>query len=332
MARYTGAACRLCRREGTKLFLKGDRCFTEKCGVERRAYPPGQHGQGRTRTSDYGVQLREKQKVKRMYGLAEKQFRGTMDAASRMRGRTGENLLVLLEQRLDNVVFRLGFATSRSEARQLVRHGHFEVNGRKVDIPSFRVKAGMRVTLRESSRQIARITEALEALERRSVPRLARAREGGVHGRDQGGADARRHHDADPRAAHRRALLALTKPTRVGSGAAKRSRAESSRLDATRRPRNQGGFPMQQELIAQNWRQLIRPRRLETEADSATPRYGRFWCEPLERGFGVTLGNALRRVLLSSLRAPRSRRCASTACCTSSRRSPASSRTSPTSS
>jgi small subunit ribosomal protein S4 len=170
MARYTGAACRLCRREGTKLFLKGDRCFTEKCGVERRAYPPGQHGQGRSRTSDYGLQLREKQKVKRMYGLAEKQFRGTMDAAARMRGRAGENLLVLLEQRLDNVVFRLGFATSRSEARQLVRHGHFEVNARKVDIPSFRVKTGMRVTLRPSSREIARITEALEALERRSVP------------------------------------------------------------------------------------------------------------------------------------------------------------------
>jgi small subunit ribosomal protein S4 len=170
MARYTGAACRLCRREGTKLFLKGDRCFTEKCGVERRAYPPGQHGQGRTRTSEYGLQLREKQKVKRMYGLAEKQFRGTMDAATRMRGRAGENLLMLLEQRLDNVVFRLGFATSRSEARQLVRHGHFEVNGRKVDVPSFRVKTGMRVTLRPSSREIARITEALEALERRSVP------------------------------------------------------------------------------------------------------------------------------------------------------------------
>jgi small subunit ribosomal protein S4 len=170
MARYTGAACRLCRREGTKLFLKGDRCFTEKCGVERRAYPPGQHGQGRTRTSEYGLQLREKQKVKRMYGLAEKQFRGTMDAATRMRGRAGENLLVLLEQRLDNVVFRLGFATSRSESRQLVRHGHFEVNGRKVDVPSFRVKPGMRVTLRSGSREIARITEALEALERRSVP------------------------------------------------------------------------------------------------------------------------------------------------------------------
>ncbi|RIL06226.1 MAG: 30S ribosomal protein S4 [Proteobacteria bacterium] len=170
MARYTGASCRQCRREGTKLFLKGDRCFSEKCGVERRAYPPGQHGQGRGRTSDYGLQLREKQKVKRMYGLAEDQFRGTMEAASRLKGRAGENLLVLLERRLDNVVFRLGFATSRAEARQLVRHGHFTVNGRKTDVPSFRVKPGMRITLREKSREISRVTEALEALERRSVP------------------------------------------------------------------------------------------------------------------------------------------------------------------
>jgi small subunit ribosomal protein S4 len=170
MARYTGAVCRLCRREGTKLFLKGDRCFTEKCGVERRAYPPGQHGQGRGRTSDYGLQLREKQKVKRMYGLAEDQFRGTMESASRMRGRAGENLLVLLERRLDNVVFRLGFATSRAEARQLVRHGHFLVNGRKTNVPSFRVKPGTLVMLAEASRQITRITEALEALERRSLP------------------------------------------------------------------------------------------------------------------------------------------------------------------
>ena len=170
MARYTGATCRLCRREGTKLFLKGDRCFTEKCGVERRAYPPGQHGQGRGRTSDYGLQLREKQKVKRMYGLGEAQFRVTMGAAARMRGRTGENMLVLLERRLDNVVFRLGFATSRAEARQLVRHGHFSVNGRTVNVPSFRVKPGSRVVLREGSRQIQRIADALEALERRSVP------------------------------------------------------------------------------------------------------------------------------------------------------------------
>jgi small subunit ribosomal protein S4 len=170
MSRYTGPVCRLCRREGTKLFLKGDRCFSEKCGVERRAYPPGQHGQSRTRVSDYGLQLREKQKVKRMYGVQEAQFRLAMGAASRMRGRTGENLLSLLERRLDNVVFRLGFVTSRAEARQLVRHGHFEVDRRKVDVPSFRVKAGSRVRLRESSREIARIAESLEALERRSVP------------------------------------------------------------------------------------------------------------------------------------------------------------------
>jgi len=170
MSRYTGPVCRLCRREGTKLFLKGDRCFTEKCAIERRAYPPGQHGQGRGRVSDYGLQLREKQKVKRMYGVQEAQFRLTMATATRMRGRAGENLLSLLERRLDNVVFRLGFATSRAEARQLVRHGHFEVDGRTVDIPSFRVKAGTRIRLREKSRQIARITEALAALERRSLP------------------------------------------------------------------------------------------------------------------------------------------------------------------
>ena len=170
MSRYTGPVCRLCRREGTKLFLKGDRCFTEKCGVDRRAYPPGQHGQARGRVSDYGLQLREKQKVKRMYGLGEAQFRVTMGSASRMRGRTGENMLVLLERRLDNVVFRLGFATSRAEARQLVRHGHFLVNGRRATIPSMLVRAGTKITLAEGSRQITRIAGALEALERRSVP------------------------------------------------------------------------------------------------------------------------------------------------------------------
>jgi small subunit ribosomal protein S4 len=170
MARYTGSVCRLCRREGSKLFLKGDRCFTEKCAIERRAYPPGQHGQARPRFSDYGMQLREKQKVKRLYGLLERQFERTMEQASRMRGRTGENLLSLLERRLDNVVFRLGFVTSRAEARQLVRHGHFLVDGRKASIPSMLVKPGMKITLAESSRQIARVTGALETLERRSVP------------------------------------------------------------------------------------------------------------------------------------------------------------------
>ncbi len=170
MARYRGPACRLCRREGSKLFLKGDRCFSEKCAVERRNYPPGQHGQGRTRFSDYGVQLREKQKVRRMYGLVEKQFARTMKRASRMRGRAGDNLLQLLERRLDNVVFRLGFATSRAEARQLVRHGHFQVDGRKAAIPSMVLKPGQTVTLREKSRQVARIAGALEALEGKSVP------------------------------------------------------------------------------------------------------------------------------------------------------------------
>jgi small subunit ribosomal protein S4 len=170
MARYTDAVCRLCRREGTKLFLKGDRCFSAKCGIEKRAYPPGQHGQGRARFSDYGVQLREKQKVKRMYGLLENQFARTMKRASRMRGRAGENLLILLERRLDNVVFRMGFATSRSEARQLVRHGHFLVNGCKVTIPSLHVKLGSKIAVKEKSRKVARIAGALEALEGRSVP------------------------------------------------------------------------------------------------------------------------------------------------------------------
>jgi small subunit ribosomal protein S4 len=170
MARYNGPACRQCRREGQKLFLKGDRCFSEKCAVDRRNYPPGQHGQGRARFSDFGLQLREKQKVKRMYGLLESQFESTMRTASQMKGRTGENLLVLLERRLDNVVYRLGFATSRSEARQLVRHGHFRVDGRKATIPSMLVKPGARIEVVEGSRKITRIIGALDALERTSVP------------------------------------------------------------------------------------------------------------------------------------------------------------------
>ena len=170
MARYKDAVCRLCRREGTKLFLKGDRCFSAKCGIERRAYPPGQHGQGRARFSDYGVQLREQQKVKRMYGLLEKQFADTMSRASRMKGRAGENLLILLERRLDNVIFRMGFSTSRAEARQLVRHSHFLVNGRRASIPSMLVKPGAVISVVEKSRKIARIAGALETLESRSVP------------------------------------------------------------------------------------------------------------------------------------------------------------------
>jgi len=150
--------------------LKGDRCFTEKCAIERRAYPPGQHGQGRVRFSDYGVQLREKQKVKRMYGLLEKQFRSTFDKASRMSGRAGENLLMLLERRLDNVIFRLGYVTSRAEARQLVKHGHFTVNGKGAHTPSILVMPGWTIGVVDRSKKVARITGALETMEGRAVP------------------------------------------------------------------------------------------------------------------------------------------------------------------
>lgn len=151
MSRYTDANCRLCRREGQKLFLKGDRCYSSKCSLDRRSYAPGQHGQGRSKISDYGLQLREKQKAKRFYGLQETQFRNLFDKAERKQGITGENLLILLETRLDNVVFRLGFASSRKEARQLVSHGHFTVNGRKVNIPSYTVKPGDVIKVKEKS-------------------------------------------------------------------------------------------------------------------------------------------------------------------------------------
>jgi len=154
--------CRLCRREGLKLFLKGERCYTDKCAIERRNYPPGEHGQGRSKFSEYAVQLREKQKVKRMYGLMERQFRRYFHLAEAGKGITGESLLLLLEQRLDNMVYRMGFATSRAEARQLVRHGHFLVDGRQVDIPSYLLRPGQVVTVRERSRTVSRILEALE--------------------------------------------------------------------------------------------------------------------------------------------------------------------------
>jgi small subunit ribosomal protein S4 len=171
MARYTGAVCRLCRREDMKLFLKGERCYTDKCGYERRSYPPGQHGQSRRKKrSDYGEQLREKQKVKRIYGIAERQFRGYYHKAVRMKGVNGENLIQLLERRLDNVVYRMGFASDHAEGRQLVRHGHYTVNGKKVNIPSYLVRPGDVVAVRESSRTITRINEALAAVDRRGVP------------------------------------------------------------------------------------------------------------------------------------------------------------------
>lgn len=153
-----------------ELSLKGDRCFTDKCSLKRRNYPPGQHGQGRSKVSDYGVQLREKQKVRRIYGILEKQFRGYFERADRMKGVTGENLLCLLESRLDNVVYRLGFTATRNEARLLVRHGHFQLNGRKANIPSIQVKPGAVIELREKSRKIAAFNESLDAVVRRGVP------------------------------------------------------------------------------------------------------------------------------------------------------------------
>jgi len=170
LARYSGALCRICRREAEKLFLKGDRCYTEKCAIERRQYPPGQHGQRRSKLSDYGVQLREKQKVRKIYGLLEKQFRSTFGRAERKKGVTGEVLLQLLESRLDNVVHRMGFAPNRNSARQLVTHGHFLVNGRKVDIASFAVRVGDVVELKEASRNIVIINDNVSKMEHRGVP------------------------------------------------------------------------------------------------------------------------------------------------------------------
>ncbi len=170
MARYTDSVCRLCRREGLKLFLKGERCYSDKCAIERRNYPPGDHGQKRAKFSEYAIQLREKQKLRRIYGVLERQFRRTFWAAERSKGITGESLLILLERRLDSMLYRMGFANSRSEGRQLVRHGHCQVNGRKVNIPSALLKVGDVITIREKSREVAPIAEALEASQRRGIP------------------------------------------------------------------------------------------------------------------------------------------------------------------
>ena len=171
MARYVGSLCRLCRRENLKLFLKGDRCYGDKCAFERRPYAPGQHGQRRGgKPSDYTVQLREKQKVKRIYGVLEKQFRGYYFRAERRKGITGTNLLMFLESRLDNIVYRMGFANSRNQARQMVRHNHFLVNNKKVNIPSYQVRPGDLVEVKEKSRKISQILEAMETVVRRGIP------------------------------------------------------------------------------------------------------------------------------------------------------------------
>ena len=171
MARYVDAVCRLCRREAMKLFLKGERCYTEKCAIEKRNFPPGQHGKSRrVKLAGYGVQLREKQKVKRIYGVLEEQFRRYFETADRQRGITGETLLQLLERRLDNVAYRMGLATSRPQARQLVRHGHLQINGRKVDIPSYSVRVGDVLAVRPGSRQSTALLHALEEVKGRGVP------------------------------------------------------------------------------------------------------------------------------------------------------------------
>lgn len=184
MARYTGPVCRLCRREDMKLFLKGERCYTDKCGYERRSYPPGQHGQSRRKKrSDYGEQLREKQKVKRIYGVLENQFRRYFETAERQRGITGETLLQLLERRFDNVIYRLGLSTSRAQARQLVRHGHFLVNGKKVDIPSYSLREGDVVTVRQTSAKNASIAHAMEEVKGRGIPEWLTFDAGAVSGR-----------------------------------------------------------------------------------------------------------------------------------------------------
>src|SRR5258706_15270342 len=184
MARYTGPVCRLCRREGMKLFLKGERCYTEKCAIEKRNLPPGQHGKLRkAKVVGYGLQLREKQKVKRIYGVLENQFRRYFEMADRTRGITGDTLLQLLERRLDNVLYRLGLATSRAQARQLARHGHFTVNGRKVDIPSYSVKPGDVIAVRQSSRKNTSIAHALEEVKGRGVPEWLEFDAEGMSGR-----------------------------------------------------------------------------------------------------------------------------------------------------
>lgn len=171
MARYTDAVCKLCRREGTKLFLKGQRCYTDKCALTRRAYAPGQHGQGRKKTSEYGLQLRAKQMTRRFYGVLEGQFKHYYEMGTKMPGKAGDNLLILLETRLDNVIYRLGWANSRAEARQLVVHGHFTVDGGKVDIPSYLVKPGMVISIKDTSRSSEKIKSVLEANASRPVPK-----------------------------------------------------------------------------------------------------------------------------------------------------------------
>ena len=211
MARYIGPVCRLCRREGMKLFLKGERCYTEKCAIEKRNFPPGQHGKTRkAKLAGYGLQLREKQKVKRIYGVLEDQFRGYFEMAERTRGITGETLLQLLERRLDNVVYRLGLATSRPQARQLVRHGHFLVNGKKVDIPSYSVKQGDIVTVLGRTQKNPTIEHAMEEVKGRGIPEWLSFDCDQHHRSHRVDADARADQPARAGAADRRAVFEVS--------------------------------------------------------------------------------------------------------------------------
>ena len=270
MARDTSPQCKQCRREGQKLFLKGERCFTDKCGVERRSYPPGEHGRGRLRQSEYRLQLREKQKTRRYYQVLEKQFRAYYEKASRQDGVTGENLLRLLESRFDNVLVRLGFAASRRQARQLITHGHWMINGRRVDIPSYQVKPEDIISIKAGLQR----HRDDPAGDRTGLHRagLAAGRPRRADGESAAPAGALRDLGAGPGAAHRRALLQVV-----------------------RAPRPFLKHSIRKELMTTDFQV---PRII---ADKADDRSGTFTIEPLDKGFGYTFGNGLRRVLLSSL-------------------------------
>ena len=274
MARDTGPQCKMCRREGMKLFLKGERCLTDKCAVERRNYPPGDHGRGRMRQSEYRVQLREKQKTRRYYGVLEKQFRSYYDKASRQEGVTGENLLRLLESRFDNVLVRLGFAASRRQARQMIRHGHWSINGRRVDIPSYQLRPDDVITMRPGAPVEAGHPRRHRAHLRRAG--LASGRPRRPHREGPPAAREAGDHHAGAGAAHRRALLEVA---------------------PERRPPPRPGVLTTEGSTSL----MIEFQTPQISAESVEDNRGTFTIEPLDRGFGYTFGNSLRRVLLSSL-------------------------------
>ena len=269
MARDTSPQCKQCRREGQKLFLKGERCFTDKCGVERRSYPPGDHGRGRLRQSEYRLQLREKQKTRRYYQVLEKQFRAYYEHASRQDGVTGENLLRLLESRFDNVLVRLGFAASRRQARQLINHGHWLINGRRVDIPSYQVRPEDIISIKADSGATDTVRRATELVS--TVPAWLQADHDALTAKVLRYPERSRDLGAGPGAAHRRALLQVVRTQRNSE---KKQRKELMTTD----------FQV--------------PR---ITAEKVDDRRGTFTIEPLDKGFGYTFGNGLRRVLLSSL-------------------------------